>query len=116
MFFEQYSHEPSIAVSRHWMQHLEMTPAQCDQLPAVQEGGHAALAVMESHLRLSQWFVGDEMSIADIALYAYTHVADEGGFDLVTYPAVSSWLELVAGRRWHIPMNPAPVGIVEPFR
>ena len=114
MFFEQYSHEPCIAVARHWMQHQETTQAQRDQLPAKQEGGHAALAVMESHLRLSQWFVGDEMSIAAIALHAYTHLAEEGGVDLFVYPAVRSWLDLVAGHPRHVPMSPAPVGIVEP--
>ena len=116
MFFEQYSHEPCIAVARHWMQHLEMTRAQRDQLPAKQEGSRAALAVMESHLRLSPWFVGDEMSIADISLYAYTHVADEGGVNLANYPSVCSWLELVARQERHVSMSPAPVGIVKPGR
>ena len=92
MFFEQYSHEPCIAVARHWIQHVEMTAAQRARLPAKQEGGRAALAVMENHLRGSSWFGGDAISIADIALYAYTHVADEGGFDLSHYPAVGAWL------------------------
>ena len=114
MFFEQYSHEPFIAVARHWIQHVEMTEAQRAQLPARQEGGRAALAVMERHLRASDWFVGDAMSIADISLYAYTHVADEGGFDLSDYPAVKAWLGRVAGQPGHVPMNPAPKGIVEP--
>ena len=115
MFFEQYSHEPCIAVSRHWIQHSGMTPEQRAQLPAKQEGGRAALAVMENHLGKSKWFVGDEPSIADIALYAYTHVADEGGFDLANYPAVGSWLDRVAELPNHVLMNPAPTGIVKPL-
>ena len=88
MFFEQYSHEPCIAVARHWIRHMEMTDGQRAQLPAKQAGGHAALAVMEGHLGRTKWFGGSAMSIADVALYAYTHVADEGGFDLDAYPAV----------------------------
>ena len=113
MFFEQYSHEPFIAVARHWIQHVEMTEAQRTQLPEKQEGGSAALSVMEGHLRESAWFGGDAMSIADIALYAYTHVADEGGFDLARYPAVSDWLARVAEQPGHVAMNPAPEGVVE---
>ena len=114
MFFEQYSHEPCIAVARHWIQHVEMTDAQRAQLPDRQEGGRAALAVMERHLGGSDWFGGEAMGIADFALYAYTHVADEGGFDLPDYPAVGDWLERVAGQPGHVPMNPAPEGVVSP--
>ena len=114
MFFEQYSHEPFIAVARHWIQHIEMTEAQHAQLPAKQDGGRAALAVMEQHLGTSHWFGGDAMSIADIALYAYTHVAGDGGFDLSVYPAVGAWLGRVAGQPGHVPMSPAPQGIVNP--
>ena len=113
MFFEQYSHEPCIAVARHWIQHVEMTDSQRIQLPEKQEGGRAALSVMEEHLRESDWFGGDAMNIADIALYAYTHVADEGEFDLARYPAVSDWLGRVAEQPRHVPMHPAPVGVVE---
>ena len=114
MFFEQYSHEPYIAVARHWIQHVGMTAAQRAQLPDKQEGGRVALAVMDRHLGGSDWFGGDAMSIADIALYAYTHVADEGGFDLADYPAVGAWLARVAEQPGHVPMNPAPEGVVEP--
>lgn len=114
MFFEQYSHEPCIAVSRHWIQHTGMTPEQRAQLPAKQEGGRDALAVMENHLGKSEWFGGVAPSIADIALYAYTHVADEGGFDLASYPAVGNWLDRVASLPNHIPMIPAPTGVVTP--
>ena len=114
MFFEQYSHEPCIAVARHWIQHVEMTEAQRARLPDRQEGGRAALAVMERHLGGSDWFGGDAMSIADFALYAYTHVAGEGGFDLADYPSVGAWLERVAAEPGHVPMNPAPEGVVRP--
>ena len=112
MFFEQYSHEPFIAVSRHWIQRAGMTSEQRAQLPAKQEGGRNALAVMENHLGNSAWFGGDVPSIADIALYAYTHVADEGGFDLASYSAVGSWLNRVGSLPNHIPMNPASTGVV----
>ena len=113
LFFEQYSHEPFIAVARHWIQHVEMTDAQRVQLPDKQEGGRVALSVMEGHLRESDWFGGNSMNIADIALYAYTPVADEGGFVLEDYPAVRDWLDRVAEQPGHVPMNPAPVGVVE---
>ena len=115
MFFEQYSHEPCIAVARHWIQHLETTEAQRAQLPDKHAGGRAALAVMERHLGGSEWFGGDAMGIADFALYAYTHVADEGGFDLADYPAVGAWLARVAEQPGHVPMNPAPTGVVHPI-
>ena len=104
MFFEQYSHEPFIAVARHWIQHVEMSEAQRAQLPAKSEGGRAALAIMEGRLAESDWFVGAGMTIADIALYAYTHVADEGGFDLASYPAVCDWLGRVREQPGHVPM------------
>ena len=114
MFFEQYNHEPCIAVARHWIQHLEMTESQRAQLPDKQAGGRAALSVMEGHLGKCDWFGDDAMSIADIALYAYTHVADEGGFELGDYPAVSAWLVRMAAQPGHVPMNPAPLGVVRP--
>ena len=104
MFFEQYSHEPFIAVARHWIRHTGMSEAQRDQLPEKLEGGHAALAIMEGHLSRSDWFVGTGMTIADIALYAYTHIADEGGFDLAGYPAVRHWLDRVREQPGHVPM------------
>ena len=105
MFFEQYSHEPYIAVARHWIQHFGMTDEQRAQLPAKQEGGRAALAVMEGHLGGADWFGGQAMTIADIALFAYTHVAGEGGFDLDACPAVRAWLKRVAAEPGHVPMN-----------
>ena len=112
MFFEQYSHEPCIAVARHWIQHVEITDAQRFRLSAKQAGGRAALSVMEGHLGESDWFGEDAMNIADIALYAYTHVAGEAGLDLSNYPAVSAWLARVAEQPGHVSMNPAPEGIV----
>lgn len=111
LFFEQYSHEPNIAVARHWIQHSDMTDAQRAQLPAKQAGGRAALAVMEGHLGGADWFGGDAMTVADIALYAYTHVAHEGGFDLAPYPNVTAWLARVAAEPGHAPMLPAPEGL-----
>ena len=114
MFFEQYSHEPYIAVARHWLRHMEMTEAQRAELPGRQANGRAALAIMEQRLRASDWFVGESMTVADIALYAYTHVAEEGGFALGDYPAVRTWLARLAAEPGHAPMNPAPVGRVEP--
>ena len=114
MFFEQYSHEPNIAAARHWTRHVEMTGARRAQLPAKQEGGNAALAVMERHLGEADWFGGEAITVADIALYACTHVAKEGGFNLGLYPAVGAWLGRVARQPAHVPMNPAPEGVVDP--
>ena len=105
MFFEQYSHEPYIAVARHWIQHVGMTDEQRAQLPAKQEGGHVALAVMEGHLGGANWFGGEAMTIADIALFAYTNVAGEAGFDLGAYPALRAWLKRVAAEPGHVPMS-----------
>jgi glutathione S-transferase len=102
MFFEQYSHEPYVAVVRHWVKHLEMTPARQAALPEKIEKGYAALAVMEQHLARRSYFVGERMSAADIALYAYTHVAPEGGFDLGRFPALRAWLGRVAAEPDHV--------------
>jgi len=103
MFFEQYSHEPNIATVRHWITHkIEMTPERETALPGKRKWGVAALEVMEKHLQAHRFFVGDAYSIADIALYAYTHVAHEGGFDLAPFPAVRAWLGRVADQPRHI--------------
>jgi glutathione S-transferase len=90
MFFEQYTHEPAIAVARFIVQFLK-APDDA-RLPGLRERGHKALAVMEQHLSRHPFFAADRFSIADIALYAYTHRADEGGFDLAAYPALQAWL------------------------
>ena len=93
MFFEQYSHEPNIAVLRFWA-HAEIKP---DPREAVAKfnGGLAALEAMERHLTGRDFFVGDRATVADIALYAYTHVADEGGFEIARFEAIGAWLERV---------------------
>ena len=103
MFFEQYSHEPNIATVRAWLTHgVGMTPERVAALPGKRKGGEAALAVMERHLTTRRFFVGERYTIADIALYAYTHVAHEGGFDLAPYPAVRAWLGRVAAEPRHL--------------
>ncbi len=105
MFFEQYSHEPYVAVARYFLQHLEMTEARRALLAEKQDKGRAALAVMEDHLATRTYFVGERTTIADLALYAYTHVADEGGYDLEPYPAVRAWLARVTAEPGHIPIT-----------
>ena len=105
MFFEQYSHEPNIATSRYWLHHLELTPERRAALAEKKRLGDAALGVMETHLARRTFFVGERYTIADIALYAYTHVADEGGFDLEPFPAVRAWLARVAGQPGHVPIT-----------
>jgi len=103
MFFEQYSHEPNIATTRHWITHkVDMTPERAAAAPGKRKGGIAALEVMEQHLRARTFFVGESYSIADIALYAYTHVAPEGGFDLAPFPSLRAWLERVAAQPGYI--------------
>ena len=105
MFFEQYSHEPYIAVVRSWVTHPPLTPERQAQLADKTARGYAALDVMESHLKARRYFVGERPTIADIALYAYTHVAEEGGFELGRYPAVRAWLARIAGAPGHIPIT-----------
>ena len=95
MFFEQYSHEPYIAVARYW-RHLEGKEPPEAVPGQIKERGYAALDVMEQRLGDVPFFAGGSYSIADIALYAYTHVAHEGGFSLDAYPNVRAWLERVA--------------------
>jgi glutathione S-transferase len=104
--FEQYSHEPYIAVVRFWTFSNQLE-AHSAELPAKREGGVAALRVMESHLADRTYFVADRLSIADIALYAYTHVAPEGGFDLEPFPAVRAWLERVRCEPGHVSLEAA---------
>jgi glutathione S-transferase len=107
MFFEQYSHEPNIAVARAWVHvfGLEMTAERRLALETKRELGYDALGVMEDHLRQNDFFVGGRYTVADIALYAYTHVAPEGGFDLASYPAVVAWIDRVAAQPNHIPIT-----------
>jgi len=105
MFFEQYSHEPNIATVRFWLTHLGLNDERRARLEQKRTLGYAALGVMEVHLASREFFVGDRYSIADIALYAYTHVADEGGFDLSRFPAVLGWLERVRRQPGHVPIT-----------
>lgn len=103
MFFEQYSHEPNIATARFWIsiKKIETTPFNEELLRQKQSLGRAALKVMEDHLASRLYFVGERYSIADIALYAYTHAAGEGGFDLTAYPAIREWLGRVRAQPRH---------------
>jgi glutathione S-transferase len=100
------SHEPNVAVPRAWAHFgVEMTEERRATLEQKRKLGYAALGVMEGHLAGSAFFVEDRYSIADIALYAYTHVADEGGFDLGRFPAVRAWLERVKAQPGYIPIT-----------
>jgi len=94
MFFEQYSHEPYIATSRFWLQHKPNSPERAAILQARRDGGWAALKIMEAHLAKNDFFVGNH-TIADIALFAYTHVSHEGGFPLDDFPKIRAWIERV---------------------
>jgi len=105
MFFEQYDHEPAIAVARFWLAYSGRPESAQDRLEGWQKQGTRALGAMETHLDGRDWFVGDAMTIADIALYAYTHVADEGGFDLEPFPSMRTWLDRVAAQPQHVPME-----------
>jgi glutathione S-transferase len=100
--FEQYSHEPYIATSRFWISELGKAEEYRDALNQKREPGYAALTVMEKHLTNHKFFVGERYTIADIGLFAYTHVADEGGFDLARFPAIQAWLEQVKSQPQHI--------------
>jgi len=107
MFFEQYSHEPYIAVARFW---IGFTPKERLEprrhlVPEWHAKGHAALGVMQTHLARHDWFAGGRYSIADIALYGYTHCAADGGFDLAPYPAVGAWLKRVAAQPGYVPLG-----------
>jgi glutathione S-transferase len=103
MFFEQYSHEPYVAVARFWLtKGIEVDP---ETLAERQRVGYLALDAMEGHLAERSYLVGERCSIADIALYAYTHVADEGGFDLAPYTAIRAWLDRVGAQPGHVTID-----------
>jgi glutathione S-transferase len=104
LFFEQYSHEPYIATARFWLQHKPDSPERDSILAARREGGWAALRIMEDHLGENDFFVGD-YTIADIALFAYTHVSDEGGFPLDDFPKIRHWIERVKAQPGFIAMT-----------
>ena len=104
LFFEQYSHEPYIAVARFIRGWTPLDSPRRDDLPRLIERGGQALAVMEKHLQREAWFTGAAYGIADIALYAYTHCADDGGFDLPVYPRITDWLARVRATPGFVPM------------
>jgi glutathione S-transferase len=106
MFFEQYSHEPYIAVARYWLKYApkERLEKKRHLVQEWHESGNAALKVMDTHLAAHDWFAGERYSIADIALYGYTHCAEEGGFELAESPAVLAWLDRVKAQPGHIPL------------
>ena len=104
-FFEQYSHEPYIATARFIAKYLGLPEDRRAEYEAKQTGGHAALGVLEGRLAVRDFLVGEHLTIADITLYAYTHVAEEGGFDLSGYPAVQQWLVRVSDHPAHVTMN-----------
>ncbi len=106
MFFEQYSHEPYIAVARFICTMLPAQDARRAELPRLHQRGYQALQVMEQHLARDRFFVDDTYGIADIALYAYTHAAGDGGFDLQRFPAVQTWIARVQSQPRFVPMPP----------
>jgi len=107
MFFEQYEHEPYVAVARRWLAHepKEALEPKKHLVPEWHAKGNAALRIMENHLAKHNWLAGGQYTIADIALYAYTHVAGEGGFDLRRYPALCTWLERIEAQPGYIPLS-----------
>ena len=108
MFWEQYSHEPNIATLRFWTGWVgidNLTDMQRLQLPSKREAGNAALKLMDEHLSGREWLVGTAISLADICLFAYTHVADGGGFELHGYPNVTAWIERVKAQPRFVPID-----------
>ena len=109
MFFEQYNHEPNVATLRFWLHFVgqdNLSDAQQAQLSAKRAAGEAALTLMDQHLNVREWLVGDAITLADIALFAYTHVCEDGGFALGDYPAVSAWVERMQALPGFVPMQP----------
>ena len=103
-FFEQYSHEPYIAVARFIAKYLGLPDDKKDEFKSKQAGGHKALGVMEEQLSKSNYLVGNALTIADISLYGYTHVAHEGGFDLAHYPAIQRWIKRIQSHEQYVAM------------
>lgn len=108
MFWEQYNHEPNIATLRFWMH--EIGSANLDdlkrmQMPAKRQAGNAALKLMDEHLTSRIWFIGDSLSLADVCLFPYTHVAGEAEFDLARYPNVVRWIERLKGQPRYVAMD-----------
>jgi glutathione S-transferase len=107
MFFEQYSHEPYVAVARAWIAYFGIPPGKEQELEERIQKGYAALDVMEGELTKRPFFAGERYSLADITLYAYTHVAEEGRFDLTRYPAIRAWFERVQAQPRHLRITDA---------
>ncbi len=108
MFFEQYNHEPNIATLRFWLAYIgdhNLTEQQRAQIPAKRMAGEQALELMEQELKARDWFVGESCTLADISLYAYTHVAEAGGFGLEDFPGICAWLRRVAALPGYVPMD-----------
>ena len=108
MFWEQYNHEPNIATLRFWMRWVgleKLTGVQREQMPIKRKAGNEALKLMDDHLTGRDWFVGDAIGLADICLFAYTHVADEADFDLELYPNVIRWMEQIMTLPQFLPME-----------
>ena len=104
MFFEQYSHEPYIATSRFIVKYLNQREEQADVLQQKREPGYKALHIMEKHLEKNDFFVANNYSIADVALFAYTHVAEDGDFELTRFPNILGWIERIKSQENFIPM------------
>jgi glutathione S-transferase len=108
MFFEQYNHEPNVATLRFWLHFVgeaRLSEFQRSQIMAKRAGGEEALSLMEEHLARQDWLVGGTVTLADVALYAYTHVCEAGGFRLHDYPAICAWLQRVAALPGYVPMD-----------
>ena len=108
LFWEQYQHEPNIATLRFWMTWVgidRLTDVQRSQMPVKRKLGNDALQLMDDHLKGREWFVGGAMSLADICLFAYTHVADEADFDLALYPNVVEWMERIMTQPGHVELE-----------
>jgi glutathione S-transferase len=108
LFWEQYNHEPNVAALRFWMRSVgadNLTELQRLQMPHKRRAGEAALKLMDDHLEQREWFVGEHMTLADICLFAYTHVAGDADFDLRRYPRVSDWVERIKGQPRYLPMD-----------
>ena len=125
MFWEQYNHEPNVATLRFWMKWLgsgKLNDLQRLQMPGKRTAGNAALKLMDDHLAGREWFIGDQASLADICLFAYTHVAGDADFDLQRYPNVVQWLERMKGQPRFLPWTlnrPCPggsVGVTSPAK
>ena len=108
MFWEQYNHEPNIATLRFWMTKIQpdnLNDMQRLQMPAKRQAGNAALKLMDAHLNGREWFVGGSISLADVCLFAYTHVAGDAEFDLDRYPNVRNWIERLKGQPRYVPLH-----------